>query len=144
MKRTALIAAACLIASQAMADVTTAWVRQLHLDGYEDITISRTWLGRTRIVAEKGDVYREIVLNAATGRIDQSGSCVHRVVCMSVNRVTFANGCSDAALGPRAGRSVTDGCGGYDRDRHWCQLQRCEEAGKARTHDDDVSNTGSW
>ncbi len=51
------------------ADVVSAWVRQLSLDGYEEMTISRTWLGRTRIVAEKGDIKREIILNSRTGEV---------------------------------------------------------------------------
>jgi len=51
------------------ADVTSAWVRQLSLDGYEEIRISRTWLGRTRIVAERGEIEREIILNTRTGEV---------------------------------------------------------------------------
>jgi len=69
MKRALLIAGLCLWASHASADVTTAWVRQLQTDGYDEISIGRTWLGRTRIVAEKDDLYREIILNTATGEV---------------------------------------------------------------------------
>ena len=50
-------------------DVVTAWVKQLSLDGYEDISIQRTWLGRTRIFAEKGELEREIVINPRTGEV---------------------------------------------------------------------------
>lgn len=69
MKRHLLIGAFCAWAGAASADVTTAWIQQLQLDGYEEITISRTWLGRTRIVAEKDDIYREIIINTATGEV---------------------------------------------------------------------------
>jgi len=60
----------CVLASPVWAaDVTSAWVKQLALDGYEEITTSRTWLGRARIVAEKGNIEREIILNRRTGEI---------------------------------------------------------------------------
>ena len=58
-----------LTATAAFADVTTAWVKQLRLDGYDEITVSRTWLGRVRIVAEKDEIEREIILHRATGEV---------------------------------------------------------------------------
>jgi len=70
MRRLIFAIALARAASPALAaDVVSAWVRQLTLDGYEEMTISRTWLGRIRIVAEKGDVTREIILNNRTGEI---------------------------------------------------------------------------
>ena len=70
MRRLLLASAICLASFPAFAgDVTGAWVRQLRLDGYERITISRTWLGRTRILAVKGCVEREIMLNRRTGEV---------------------------------------------------------------------------
>lgn len=44
-------------------------VAQLELQGYSDISISRTWLGRTRIEAENGTHEREIIFNQRTGEI---------------------------------------------------------------------------
>ncbi|MFZ5962091.1 hypothetical protein ACOXXX_03995 [Thalassococcus sp. BH17M4-6] len=44
-------------------------VRQLQRQGYGRIRISRTWLGRTRIVATGRQGTREIILNPATGAI---------------------------------------------------------------------------
>lgn len=44
-------------------------VTMLQSDGYESIEIERTWLGRIRIEAEKGELEREIVLNRSTGEI---------------------------------------------------------------------------
>ncbi len=42
---------------------------QLRAQGYQNITLSHTWLGRTRIVALLGSDLREIVLDPNTGEI---------------------------------------------------------------------------
>lgn len=44
-------------------------VRQLRAQGFEEIEVSRTLLGRVRIVAVEDDTLREIVLNPSTGAI---------------------------------------------------------------------------
>lgn len=44
-------------------------VDQLRDQGYRDIRISQTFLGRTRIVATNSEYRREIVINPATGAI---------------------------------------------------------------------------
>lgn len=44
-------------------------VGQLQAQGYEQIQLSRTWLGRTRIEARKGNQVREIIFNPRTGEI---------------------------------------------------------------------------
>lgn len=44
-------------------------VSMLQSDGYQNIEVERTWLGRIRIEAEKGEFEREIVLNRSTGEI---------------------------------------------------------------------------
>jgi hypothetical protein len=70
MRRLLFALALSLAASPVLAaDVVSAWIRQLSLDGYEEMTVSRTWLGRTRIVAERGEVHREIILNTRTGEV---------------------------------------------------------------------------
>jgi len=70
MRRSVLAVILCLAAGPLFAaDVTQAWVRQLHTDGYAEITVRRTWLGRIRITAEKGEIEREIVLNRASGEV---------------------------------------------------------------------------
>lgn len=51
------------------ASVRDTIVNELKSDGYEEIRISRTWLGRTRFVAEDSRRYREIVVNPITGVI---------------------------------------------------------------------------
>lgn len=44
-------------------------VRQLRAQGYRNIRVQRTWLGRVRIVADSRLGRREIVLNPSTGAI---------------------------------------------------------------------------
>ena len=44
-------------------------VAQLRDQGFDEITITRTLLGRVRIVAEEDDTLREIILNPSTGAI---------------------------------------------------------------------------
>ena len=64
------LAAFGLMTSMAMAGpASDQIVKQLASQGYEKITISRTWLGRTRIVAEAPNRMREIVINPRTGEI---------------------------------------------------------------------------
>lgn len=44
-------------------------VSQLRAQGFGDILVETTWLGRTRILAERRDLRREIILNPNTGEI---------------------------------------------------------------------------
>ena len=44
-------------------------VRQLQNQGFSQIEVRRTLLGRSRIVARSNDLYREIVVNPVTGEI---------------------------------------------------------------------------
>jgi len=41
----------------------------LEADGYDIQQVERTWLGRLRIVATKGDLRREVVINPGTGEV---------------------------------------------------------------------------
>lgn len=70
MKRltTAIVITLCL-ALPLQADVYDPFVVQLRDQGYSDITVGRTWLGRIVINARRDDIAREIVLNARTGEI---------------------------------------------------------------------------
>ena len=57
-------------AAPAMADVFSEnIVQQLEQQGFKSISTERTWLGRTRIVAEGDDGQREIIVNPNTGEI---------------------------------------------------------------------------
>ena len=50
-------------------DVRDYIVRELREDGYRDIRVSRTLLGRMRFTASRNDARREIVVNPRTGEI---------------------------------------------------------------------------
>ena len=43
--------------------------RQLRDQGFGQVTITQTWLGRTRIIGKSGDGQREIIVNPKTGEI---------------------------------------------------------------------------
>lgn len=58
-----------LAAPAAADDMTSQIVRQLRKQGYKTIRISRTFLGRTRIMAFSANATREIVVNPRTGEI---------------------------------------------------------------------------
>ena len=65
-----LALAFCLPGGGAFAETPAEAIeRQLRTRGYKSIEVSRTWLGRTRIVARKSDVVREIIVNPRTGEI---------------------------------------------------------------------------
>ncbi|MBP6736746.1 MAG: hypothetical protein KA139_04880 [Rhodobacteraceae bacterium] len=62
--------AAALVPGAAFAkDFADKIVRRLRKQGYTDISSSRTFLGRVRIVAWRGGESREIILNPYTGEI---------------------------------------------------------------------------
>lgn len=69
----ALILSACLTCFMAFAGlagpVEDSIVRQLREQGFSQIDVRRTLLGRSRIVARSSDLYREIVVNPVTGEI---------------------------------------------------------------------------
>ncbi len=63
------LAAGLTMAVPALADYTDDVVRQLMAQGYQNITVTKTWLGRIRIIATREGGTREIVLNPRTGEI---------------------------------------------------------------------------
>lgn len=76
-------AAAIMAAGPAMAQsITDRIVAQLRDQGYEEIRVSRTWLGRAQIRARSGSGEREIIVNPRTGEIlrdywdDDSGGLI--------------------------------------------------------------------
>jgi uncharacterized membrane protein YgcG len=70
-KRVIILATmAALAAGSALAQGTADdLVRQLRAQGYSQVTVERTWLGRIRILARNADSTREIILNPRTGEI---------------------------------------------------------------------------
>ncbi|WP_143093120.1 hypothetical protein [Celeribacter neptunius] len=53
----------------ASADTTEEMIARLQAQGYSEITTSRTWLGRVRIVAQRQRAMREIILDPRNGAI---------------------------------------------------------------------------
>lgn len=65
-----LIAALCALTMQAAAQTTAdQLIRRLRAEGFDEIEMSRTLLGRVRITAEGPPGEREIILNPASGTI---------------------------------------------------------------------------
>ncbi len=69
---TLVLALAVVLASTGIAradGVTESITRQLRQQGYTEITVTRTFLGRARIVAESPSQDREIIVNPRTSEI---------------------------------------------------------------------------
>lgn len=70
IRKILMIAAMVLVSLPAAADgIRDSIVSQLKQQGYREIVISRTWLGRTRILARREGERREIIINPRTGEI---------------------------------------------------------------------------
>lgn len=70
LRKTTLALIIALLPSVGLAQTAQdSIVRQLTQQGFRDITVSRTFLGRVRIMAMSDDLRREIVFNPATGEI---------------------------------------------------------------------------
>lgn len=66
----AIVVAGLIAVGPAVAmDLTDSITRQLRAQGYSKVTVSRTFLGRTRIVATGNRASREIIVNQRTGEI---------------------------------------------------------------------------
>lgn len=61
-----LIGSPQIVAAQSVQDQI---ITQLQQQGFTDIQVSRTWLGRIRIVSLHDDLQRELVFNPQTGEI---------------------------------------------------------------------------
>ena len=64
-----ILVAASFAAVPAEADVKDLVISQLKAQGFREIRIGRTLLGRTRIVATSSRMRREIIINPRTGEI---------------------------------------------------------------------------
>lgn len=68
----ALTLALLMLATPALAqhpDYVQIWTDALRAEGYSEIEVERTWLGRIKIEAERGREEREIILNRSTGEV---------------------------------------------------------------------------
>ncbi len=111
MKRLLIILFLSLVTAPALAAGDTVRDRillDLRDDGYREITISRTFLGRLRFVAVKSDARREIVVNPVNGVILR-------------DYIRFLRS-SDDSTAPRSGSSGSGGDDGtgseYDDDSY--------------------------
>lgn len=96
-------------------------VAQLQAQGFQDIQVERTWLGRARIQAMRDGTSREIVVNPTTGEIlrdlwlSQSGTEARKITIGDDN-----GGHGDASGsgndGSGGGGSGNSGHGGGDDD----------------------------
>jgi hypothetical protein len=66
-----LAAALILLGTPAGADSVRQVIQALQGQGYNVTEVSRTWLGRIRIEAVRGNAVREIVMSRSTGEIKQ-------------------------------------------------------------------------
>ena len=65
----AVVTALGLASPSVAATAADQIVTQLRDQGFTEIEVEKTWLGRTRIVAKRKDASREIILNPGTGEI---------------------------------------------------------------------------
>jgi hypothetical protein len=125
--------AGMLCSGPALADYQNDIVRQLEGMGFARIDVSRTLLGRVRIVAAGEDGTREIILNPNTGEI-------LRDLWMRANGRTSDGG----LLAPAArssGRSSESGRGDDDRDNRGDD--RSGKGGGSSGSNSSGSNSGS-
>ena len=62
--------ALALVVTAAQADsLSDSLTRQLRAQGFTEVEVSRTWLGRLRVEARNDRMHREIVVNPNTGEI---------------------------------------------------------------------------
>lgn len=118
-----LLSAALLISSAgslAAESRAQSIARQLNQQGYSEITVSRTWLGRMRIEAQKGEVEREIIVNRRTGEILRDYTHTDR------SDQTLPRAQRDSSTDARRGNIGTEA--GQDR----------RGAQRSGTHDDDM------
>jgi len=64
-----LLATALSTGPAVAATVKEKLVNELKSQGFVDLTITRTWLGRTRIIGSNGKYKRELVFNPYSGEI---------------------------------------------------------------------------
>ena len=92
--------------------VTDSISRQLRRQGYRDIAVSRTLLGRVQITAERRGALREIVVNPFTGEI------LRDVQRNGPSRVLDRDGDGRSAETASGGRRASDDAGDDgDNDR---------------------------
>ena len=92
-------------------------VQQLKVQGYADISVETTFLGRVRIVAAADGGHREIILNPRTGEILRdlwivAGGAAPKVTI--VDHSGSGSGSGSGSDGDNSGSGSDGGCGGGD------------------------------
>ena len=109
-RRSFLLGLGCSVALAGHAAAATfqdAVVAQLRDQGYSDIVVERTLLGRIRIVAVLGDSRREIILNPRTGEVLRD--VVFTTNGTAVPQIERASGTSNSGSSGSSGSSDDDG-----------------------------------
>ena len=141
LTRLILILALSVAPTHAMSDghsVRDRIVRELREDGYSEIRISRTFLGRTRFVARSDDRRREIV-------VTRTGVVLRDYIRFLKNQSGGSSGSSSSSNGAFQENEDDDDDDGYD-DEH---DEDDDEDGSGRGSDgdnddeDDDDNSGS-
>lgn len=104
-------------AGPALADsVSDNIVAQLQTQGFRNVSTERTWLGRTRIIAEGAAGQREIVVNPNSGEIlrdmfveSRGGSGMGRQILQTADNSGIAGAVSAARTGGEAVAAVSGG-----------------------------------
>ena len=96
-------------------------VSQLARQGFVNIEVETTWLGRVRIVAERADGQREIIMNPRTGEILRDtwqalGNRAVTPIIDDVNAKTASNGDAGGGDTSGSGSSGSDGSGSGSSD----------------------------
>lgn len=97
------LVAASLAAPVAAQDIRDDVEAALVAQGYEIVNVSRTWLGRLRLVAENDEIRREIVINPTTGEVLRDYS----VALANLGRPIFPDGDNNNVGDARAAARVT-------------------------------------
>jgi uncharacterized membrane protein YgcG len=129
MNRRLLIAACVAVAlgtgpSWAADSYQDLYVRQLESQGFRNIQVSRTWLGRTRITASSKTHEREIIFNTRSGEIlrdywdsaDDDGSGSVGLIDPKDDGSDDDNGSSGGNSGPGGSSGGNSGPGGSGGD----------------------------
>jgi hypothetical protein len=134
-RRSFLLGLGCSVALAGHAAAATfqdAVVAQLRDQGYSDIVVERTLLGRIRIVAVLGDTRREIILNPRTGEVLRDVVFTSNgTAAPQIERASGSSSSGSSGSGSSGSSGSSDDDGGDD------------DGGDDDGSDDSGSNSGS-
>lgn len=138
-----VVVAALAIAPSVHADPVEDVTRQLRAQGFQVREVSRTWLGRIRVIAESDTQQREIVFDRTTGEIRRDLVTSRRPSrpAESDNRDDRSSGQSASGGGGNSGPGNSGG-GGKDDDDDDDDDRGGRGGGDDDDRDDDNSGRG--